>query len=84
MSVVPLPIRLLPSEFSSSPTLGFQIHTLQAHSVTVPTSAAEDASRSEGNPSSPVSSSMMASSALGEHQVSRTKPNPKVTRVTGK
>ena len=83
-SVVPLPIGLPPSEFSSSPTLGFQIPTLQAHLVAVPTSAAEDASQSEGKPSSPVSSLMMASSASGEHRVSRMKPNPKVTRVTGK
>ena len=84
VSVVPLPIGLPPSEFSSSPTLGFQIPTLQAHLVTVPMSAAEDASHSEDKTSSPVSNSMMALSASGEHRVSQMKLNPKVTWVTGK
>ena len=83
-SIVPLPIGLPPSEFFSSPTLGFQIPTLQAHLVAVPTSAAEDASYSEGKTSSPVSNLTIASSASGEHRVSRMKPNPKVIRVTGK
>ena len=83
-SIVPLPIGLPPSEFFSSPALGFQIPTLQAHLVAVPTSAAEDASYSEGKTSSPVSNLTMASSASGEHRVSRMKPNPKVIRVTGK